>query len=123
MSATPSEAVLALDIDGVLNHRPHYATLLGTPTPPAGWLAPDCVARLNQITDRTGCHVVVSSSWPLHLPDGVTIEQVLREGGVTGRVVGHCATSVADGELPEDAHRRAMLADGWRLTESGWRRP
>jgi len=59
--------IIFLDIDGVLNNPGTYA-------PTAPWrgeldriirvpIAPECMQRLNTLTDATGAKVVISSSW------------------------------------------------------------
>lgn len=50
--------VLFLDVDGVLNHRACY-----TPSRGGGPLDPDAIRRLHAVVERTGCRVVLSSTW------------------------------------------------------------
>jgi HAD domain in Swiss Army Knife RNA repair proteins len=77
--------VLFLDFDGVLVTRECY----GTPSVRMGSdpvASPDCVSALNQITDMTGAVLVVSSSWRMFGED--RIREILKEWGVTGKVIG-----------------------------------
>jgi hypothetical protein len=62
--------VLFLDIDGVLNSRKYFA--MGVPVNDRIYLAdndyarmidPEAVELLNEVIDRTGARIVVSSSW------------------------------------------------------------
>lgn len=112
--------VLFLDFDGVANTWAHLCTLTGNRTPPVddlerGFLASVAnkedperelwsyrhiervkVPLLNQIVDRTGAKVVISSSWRR----GTSVEelqQLLFFHGFTGEVIGKTA---------EDLHRR-----------------
>jgi len=83
--------VIFLDFDGVINStswvpdaddQPH----LSIPWYAAG-LDPDLVALVNEIIERTGAQVVVSSSWR----QGATLEwlqEVLEEVGFLGDVIG-----------------------------------
>lgn len=83
-------SVLFLDFDGVLNHRE------GRRRVPDGWnrLDPACVARVNEIVRRTGCRVVVSSSWRLFGEDktdeGRTarVDEILKAHGAIFDVYG-----------------------------------
>ena len=60
--------IIFLDIDGVLCTAKSVGLLK---TNIDGRLAkqfdPDCVVRLNHITDATGAQIVISSSWRLYL--------------------------------------------------------
>lgn len=88
--ALPSDKILFLDLDGVVNsldwwHRRGPRRKLGHD--PVYEIDPRAVARLNEIVDRTGADVVISSAWrKLHsLPD---IARYLEQRGFRGRVVG-----------------------------------
>jgi hypothetical protein len=76
--------VLFLDLDGVLNRRRHFSSL--PPDRTASEVEYDnsfdraCVARLNAIVERTGCHVVISSTWRLLNSQG-KIARCLRRHG------------------------------------------
>ena len=60
-------SVLFLDFDGVLNsHR--FLIKITKEGLLRNELDPDAVERLNMIVDRTGCKVVVSSSWRILHP-------------------------------------------------------
>lgn len=88
--------VLFLDIDGVLNssrwlERCKAMREAGTPVPTAGLLGgqldPDAVALLDYVVKRTGCTVVLSTTWRLMGTDAV--REALRTAGMTtaGRIV------------------------------------
>lgn len=87
--------IVFLDIDGVLNNAddsdPH------TYKDGCYFYSPACVTRLNNITDKTGAKIVVSSTWRL----GKTVEQLqaqLLEMGVTGDVIDKtCSLAHLDG--------------------------
>lgn len=75
--------IIFLDVDGVLNYSrmdkdDHIRT-------DGGLVSRRCVKLLNQITDRTGAKLVVSSVWRF---DGEKIYETLRSAGVTGEFVG-----------------------------------
>lgn len=53
-------AILFLDVDGVLNHRACFMPSRG-----GSPLCPDAVRRLQRVVERTGCKVVLSSTWRL----------------------------------------------------------
>ncbi len=78
--------VIFLDVDGVLNHRGSFASGM-----PGGSkrIAPECVAVLNSIIERTGADIVVSSTWRGD-PNYV---RVLRDAGVRGRIIGRTPDS------------------------------
>lgn len=72
-------SVLFLDVDGVLNCR---ATFM-RPGEPVWRVDPEMVALLNEVVKRTGCRVVMSSSWrigPYSGRDGC--RAILRARGV-----------------------------------------
>lgn len=86
--------VLFLDFDGVLNHRAHFARL------PPGRTASEvehddnsfdrvCVARLDTILERTGCSVIISSSWR-HMYPLAKLVTILRQHGFRyeSRIIG-----------------------------------
>jgi len=57
---------LFLDIDGVLNHEEWYKERVHTFKRKEWWegcFDPECVKRLNQILNKTGARLVVSSCW------------------------------------------------------------
>lgn len=51
--------VLFLDVDGVLNNRDTFVALRERKAP----LCPEAIQRLNDVVERTGCKVVLSSTW------------------------------------------------------------
>lgn len=55
-----------LDIDGVLNHEQWYDSQHNNPDAkpfPLSCFDPQCVARVNEILEKTGAQLVISSSW------------------------------------------------------------
>ncbi len=79
--------ILFLDFDGVLNS---WAALHAGTCPGRGGLlglCPKHVALLNEVIRRTGCDVVVSSSWRIGTRC-CELKDVLRAAGFEGRVVG-----------------------------------
>lgn len=90
--------VLFLDIDGVLNSanwlKKNEARLVDKPDLVLCEVDPEAVKLLNEILDRTGAKVVVSSSWRLRdpLPEYRTmldeIRAVLGAAGFTGEIIG-----------------------------------
>lgn len=57
---------LFLDIDGVLNHEQWYDSQHNNPNAkpfPYSCFDPQCVARVNEILEKTGTQLVISSSW------------------------------------------------------------
>jgi len=56
--------IIALDVDGVLNHRGTFAKQPGNNK----CIDPNAVKRLRRIVDATGAKIVVSSTWRL-FPD------------------------------------------------------
>jgi hypothetical protein len=93
------KSILFLDIDGVLNSRQYIRRMNELWDDPKYQIDPDCVVRLNKITDETGANIVVSSTWRipfLHTADGLTKLQDLFSGyGITGKVVGMTPDFVA----------------------------
>lgn len=78
--------ILFLDIDGVLNSADYMVACGGKFDHKQ--IDPAAVARLNRITDTTGCKIVVSSTWRLlydHLED---LKTALTGYGITGEVIG-----------------------------------
>ena len=59
---------LFLDIDGVLNHEQWFDSQHNNPDAkpfPHSCFDPQCVARVNEILEKTGAQLVISSSWRL----------------------------------------------------------
>jgi hypothetical protein len=78
-----------LDFDGVLNS---WDFLYGSREPFSSTSAdekidPEAVRRLNEITDRTGASIVVSSAWRIG-KKVADLRELLHRHGVTGQVVG-----------------------------------
>lgn len=87
------KSILFLDIDGVLNSWAFLERLRRYEGSEASiWdnLDPFAVKRLNHIVERSGCEVVVSSTWRL-LPEHDTpekLQRVLDDFGFKGTVTG-----------------------------------
>ena len=91
--------IVFLDIDGVLNHfgtnwedvpwRRQPDGLLRVP------IAPECVVRLNRLTDETKARIVISSSWR-RFACWQDLGPALARHGVTGEVVGETPDLVSD---------------------------
>jgi hypothetical protein len=84
--------ILFLDFDGVLNHHAHFAGLAAERV--ASEVEYDdrsfdkaCVERVNVIMRRTGCGVVVSSTWRL-MRSPPKLNELLRRHGFASRIVG-----------------------------------
>lgn len=76
--------ILFLDIDGVLNcitttQRYRSSSMYG--------IDPEKVALLNQVLERTGAKVVISSTWRLLTPE-LELTTYLRNQGFRGEIVG-----------------------------------
>ena len=85
--------VIFLDIDGVLNSGAWYVKRPSDGRWPISHLDPDAVKVLNEIIEKTGAVVVVSSTW--RIGQGRTwLQEVLTTAGFTGTVVGK--TTVLD---------------------------
>jgi hypothetical protein len=78
--------VIFLDIDGVLNHYYWYRerrSISNLPHPLDDF-DPKSVSYLNNITDKTGAKIIISSSWRFD-PD---IINILHKVGITGEIIG-----------------------------------
>lgn len=78
--------VIFLDIDGVLNHYYWYRErrYKSNLPHPLDDFDPKSVSYLNNITDKTGAKIVISSSWRFD-PDIIII---LHKVGITGEIIG-----------------------------------
>ena len=81
--------VIFLDFDGVLNSAEYmlFNKEEWNSGDDAGMIDPDSVALVNQIIEKTGAKVVISSSWRL----GHTIDElktILKRKGFIGEVIG-----------------------------------
>jgi hypothetical protein len=106
------DRILFLDFDGVLNHTEHFASL--PPDRTAADVDVDCesfdlacIARLNAIVDRTGCKVVISSTWR-HEYTRSDLQGHLVRHGYAGKV--HGVTPVLPGK-PRGAEIAAWLSE------------
>jgi hypothetical protein len=80
--------VVFLDIDGVLNSHDWFNvtdTRRDSPEYPESHFDPKPVSLLNEITDRTGAVIVVSSTWRLGRSVS-ELRELLKSVGVTGYV-------------------------------------
>lgn len=83
--------VLFLDIDGVLNSRTYLKFCYDQGVLPDDKIDPAAVARLNQITDATGAHIVVSSTWRLPYVWNKNVDKLvtlLQKTGIKGDILG-----------------------------------
>ena len=99
--------VVFLDIDGVLNHVRLYRWMRDRAGPPAEWLDPACIARVNTLCKRTGAKLVISSAWRTYEIPGTTergwrgAAEVLRARGLTAEVID--GTPVLESPAPGSA--------------------
>lgn len=103
--ATPSNPIIFLDIDGVLNNHSF------SDESQSSSILPPCVVRLNRILIETGARIVLCSAWRyMILGKAMTIsgfDYLLRTHGVlSGRLIGH---TPAD----EDVTDRGWQIQGW----------
>jgi hypothetical protein len=88
----PTDAVLFLDVDGVLNSkafltRPSAGLVVSHDAIDwADMIDPENVAHLNRILSETGAKVVVSSSWRSMFKELGDLEAVLQSRGFRGRL-------------------------------------
>jgi len=117
--------IIFLDIDGVIN------TVKSVSNPrvqPEGFTAnlygvskldPDCVARLNKITNATGAKMVISSSWRILFDDIELLAKYLHSEGVTGEIIGRTprfAKSYVRGEM---TYGRGLEIQEWLSGQVG----
>lgn len=84
--STDEPRYLMLDVDGVLNSAEYLRERRSVPRPTPHRIDAQTVPRLNEITDRTGAWIVITSTWRVGNPTRVMAE-ILRMHGVTGRVI------------------------------------
>ncbi len=83
--------VIFCDVDGVLNSSEYMTYCYYNKIDPDDRMDPKAVKLLNELTDKTGAKIVVSSTWRLpfvhsnNLRDLVTI---FKNNGVTGDIIG-----------------------------------
>lgn len=93
--------VIFLDVDGVLNSHPFLHGLEGTTWNDSDehMLDPVAVALLQELVDRTGADVVLSSSWRYdHTP--AEMQAMLTAAGCQVAVVGATPTALEDINVP-----------------------
>lgn len=86
--------VIFLDCDGVINHQGVYdecAKHRGR-TAPEDWVDRACVALVNEICERTGAVIVISSSWRNYLNGWQGVRDVLAKRGLTAEVIDNTPT-------------------------------
>ncbi len=85
-----TQRLLFLDIDGVCNSAEWFEKMQAdalSRRPISHMIDPECVARLNRLLERSGAHVVISSSWRIIHILG-EINAALVEKGFTGKIIG-----------------------------------
>ncbi len=127
--------VLFLDMDGVVNSARYFEVLSKRQYRKARGKAkaegrerktfvdmidPDAVPHLNAIVERTGCKVVISSSWrtPWTYAE---IESMLRSRGFRGSVIGSTPTKIAASGPPRETQRGTEIQawlDGYPEVEA-----
>jgi hypothetical protein len=87
--------VVFLDCDGVINHHGVYDECAKRPgqTQPEDWVDPSRVALVNEICDRTGAVIVVSSSWRNFLDGWKGVRDTLAKRGLRAEVVDSTITT------------------------------
>jgi len=107
MTVSDNDAIVFLDIDGVLNHFGTY----DWSEHPRALIYPHCVAHLNTIIEVSSAKLVLSSSWRYMVLGGdMTIkgfEHMLRTHGMRGSII---ATTCHDEEADERGEQIRM----WR---------
>jgi hypothetical protein len=101
--------LLFLDIDGVLNSIAYFRRRDPITAQKCRDIDPDAVMLLNEVIERTGCSVVLSSTWRLFGLDAV--RETLAERGFTGTLIG--ATPVLSDNNP---NRRGREILSWLKT-------
>jgi len=79
-SSSPSSPILFLDVDGVLNtessvKRNRFA------------LEDNLLSRLGEVIKKTGCKIVLSSTWRLHQPCMDVLFERLRQHGLDSVII------------------------------------
>jgi len=87
----PVLRVLFLDIDGVLNHYNTYDGCQPGRIP----VAPECMARLNNLVERSGAKVVISSSWR-KFAAWTELAPALAREGLVAEVIGETPDLIND---------------------------
>lgn len=79
--------LIFLDVDGVLNNRKAFkkGKQDGFPHGPCLVWDPDCINRLNNIIEKTGAKIVVSSTWRLYNDAYKVLTEVM---GIKGEFIG-----------------------------------
>lgn len=98
--------VIFLDVDGVLNSvRSMVALHNHRSTLDHDFIDPIAVALINKVIERSGAHLVISSSHRKHIPDPlgngrclVAMQKYFDNFGIVGKVIGYTPNS-------KDGHR------------------
>jgi hypothetical protein len=120
--------VIFLDIDGVLNHY-QIAKIVGF----GGWFTeddvmsrelvkwdPECVSRLQELAQRTGAKIVISSTWRHHFSVGKFVEMFAVYGWKDAPVIGVTPRHLAQQPVlsaPNYASRGAAIQE-WLDTQT-----
>lgn len=114
---TSHPAIVFLDIDGVLNHQGVYDECFKRPgqTRKSDWLDPLCIERLNGLCERTGAVLVITSGWRRYLDGFSEVETVLKERGLTAKIVGQIPNYLHDlpGNLSRETPPRWREISDW----------
>jgi hypothetical protein len=108
-----TEAVVFLDFDGVLNCQEYLQRLNGVVYHDSDELMVDRVTLVNDIINRTGARIVISSSWRLcHTLD--KLRRILIARGFKGEVIGTTPSDLNDLPIPPfDTRQRGHEIQAW----------
>ena len=108
-----SPRVVFLDFDGVLNSLAYIKARgrASVPGDPAHSIDPAAIAYLNEIVQRSGAVVVISSSWREMMPlDG--LRQLLARRGFVGMIVGKTPSLSSMPRIPSAAGKLIAPPEG-----------
>lgn len=83
--------IIFLDIDGVLNYGLYYKNRTEIPdlysdTYPLSEICPKAIGLLNNLIEKTGAKVVISSTWRMNSTQE-QLQNILNERGFTGEII------------------------------------
>lgn len=83
------EKLIFLDVDGVLNSQKYFSKIKGDMSvdQTRRFFDPEAVKNLNDITDKTGAKIVISSTWR-KTRTLEELQELFKEVGITGEVIG-----------------------------------